>query len=164
MTVLLTNIPVYSLLLELRLGAHSASSYQLLEKHMSPLVRELSFNSCNCHALQNRASSAQPTPLAYKRLKQVPHNPAPSEGLQNGFLPFNTTSVACTVAPLRDCLGSSLISATTGFDFIVRLYVDTPQRLHGCYQCVSFFVHALTTHVRAVTFQRVATEEKDSNR
>lgn len=85
MTVLLTNIPVYSLLLELRLGAHSASSYQLLEKHMSLLVRELSFNSCNCHALQIRASSAQPTPLAYNDSSRYHTTPLLQKGFRMAF-------------------------------------------------------------------------------
>lgn len=117
---------------------------------MSLLVRELSFKSCNCYVLQIRASSAQPTPLAYNDSSRYHITLL----LQKTWLSATQHhQCACAVAPLHDCLDSSLISATTGFDFILRQCVDTPKRLHGCYQRVSFLVRAPTTHVRAVTFQ-----------
>lgn len=98
------------------------------------------------------------------RLKQVLYKPSASGDCYQPLSAMQHDSLACTVAPLRDCLGSSLISGTTGFNFIIKFYRDTRTSSHVYYQCISFFVHALTTHVRVLTFQWLATEERDDNR
>lgn len=124
---------VYSLMLELH-----------IECQIVPVLTNCWKSKWTCplenyhvRAVIAAAMPCKPGPIQKRQLPwhtmtqalRVLHNPSASGDCYQPLSAMQHDSLACIVAPLRDCLGSSLISGTVGFNFIIRSPTWTPEQV-----------------------------------